>query len=307
MSKHSIRRGKADRCSTGAKRLQGLVVGGGALPEARLIREGGVPRREVHEAALLATPGRQHLHPAPGAAAEPLGDGVRLLDVGRQVHFGRHRTHLVELRNGGLQHVGLAGGGSALALGHQLDALDDAAAAHEKHEHHGAGGADLHAEDVAVAQLGPRHLLLLFVQCLHRAHRVAQLPGPFVVLGGCSFHHPQPQLLDQLVAPALEEELRVLHRVLILPFRADGVHARSETPVDVVLETRAPALAVDDLVARADPEEAVRQRHGLPCEPGRQEGTRVHVSIPLHPPRHQHTRERLARGQLQVRVALVVP
>ena len=71
-------------------------------------------------------------------------------------------------------------------------------------------GPPLHAEHVAVAELGRGHLLLAVVQRLHRAHRVAQLRRLLEPLGLGGRDHPRLQRLGELVVPAFEKQLRQL-------------------------------------------------------------------------------------------------
>jgi hypothetical protein len=65
-------------------------------------------------------------------------------------------------------------------------------------------------------------------------------------------------------------------------------------------------LPGDHLIARADAEQPVRQRHRLAAKLRRQKRSGIEVARLLDLPRHQHARKRLARRQLQVRVVLVV-
>ena len=62
--------------------------------------------------------------------------------------------------------------------------------------------------------------------------------------------------------------------------RADLAHARRDAPLDVVLEARPAALAGDHLVARADAEQPVRQRHRPARQRRRQERAGVDSARP---------------------------
>ena len=64
--------------------------------------------------------------------------------------------------------------------------------------------------------------------------------------------------------------------------------------------------AGDHLVARADAEHLMGQRHGAARELRRQERARVDAAVPLDRPRHEDARKRLGRGQLQVWIVLIV-
>ena len=94
------------------------------------------------------------------------------------------------------------------ALGAEFDAFDDASAAHLEDLHHRAGRSHLHAEDVAIAELGRRHLLLALVERLHRAHRVAQLRRLLESLALGRLRHARLQVFGELVVAALEKQPR---------------------------------------------------------------------------------------------------
>ncbi len=97
------------------------------------------------------------------------------------MHFRRRVPILVELLDRDLQDLRFAHliarrrHGAGAIVGDQLDALDDPAAAHLEHLDHRAGGTELDAERVAIAELDARHLLLPRPQRLDRADSVAQL------------------------------------------------------------------------------------------------------------------------------------
>ncbi len=139
--------------------------------------------------------------------------------------LGRRHAVLVELLDGRLQHVLLAGRRGRVrgraALGHELDALDDAAVPDLEHLHGGAGGSDLQAERVAVAELGAGHLLLARPERVDRADRIAQLRGLLEPLGRRGIAHPVAEGRDELVVAALEKQLRVLDGDAVLLGRAD--------------------------------------------------------------------------------------
>jgi hypothetical protein len=87
---------------------------------------------------------------------------------------------------------------------------------------------------------------------------------------------------------------------------ADFVDAGGDTAFDVVLETRPATLPGDRLVARANPEQPMRERHRFPCERRRQERACVEMIVALDAARHEHARELFAGRQLQVGIILVV-
>ena len=110
----------------------------------------------------------------------------------------------------------------------------------------------------------------------------------------------------ELVVPPLEQQPGAGHRHPVLLLGADLGDARRDAALDVVLEARPRAAPGDHLVARADAEQPVRQRHRPARQLGRQERAGVEVARLLDAARHQHPRKRLAGRQLQVRVVLVV-
>ena len=188
----------------------------------------------------------------------------------------------------------------------ELHALDDPAAAHHEHLDDGAGRAQLQAEHVAVAQ--PAVAIFCWrsrsVCTVRAASRSCAASSNRSAVGGLEHRARQP--LDQLVVLAFEEQLRVLHRHVVLLLRADRGDARRDAALDVVLEARPLAVAGDDLVARPDAEQPVRQRHRPARERRRHERAGVEAAVALDAARDQHARKRLVRRQLQVRIVLVV-
>jgi hypothetical protein len=157
-----------------------------------------------------------------------------------------------------------------------------------------------------VTELCGGHLLLTIVEGLDGADGIAQLRRLLETLGIRSREHTALECPDQLLVPAFEEQLRESYRTAVLGGRTYGVDAGRQTSFDVVLQARPLALAGDDLVARAHAEQLVRERHGLPGEVRRQEGTSVKAAVPLDAPRDQHSGKRLVGRELKVRVVLVV-
>ena len=125
------------------------------------------------------------------------------------MNLGRRNAELVELLQRRLEHLAVARADDRV-FRPELDALDDAPAADLEYLDDDAAGAELEAEDVAMAERRRRHLLLPIVEGLHRPHRVARLRGFLEALTGRRIEHPAAQRLDQLVVPALEEQLRRL-------------------------------------------------------------------------------------------------
>ena len=294
------------------QRFQCIVLSGTRLVEPRLIRERRVPIREIDETALLAALRHEDLHTASCARRQVLFDGLAFVGLRRRVNFRWRAAQLVELLDRRGQHFAVARGGNRpaetfpLLLCPQLDALDDAPAAHLKDLHGDPRGPALQAEDVAVSELGGRHLLLPIVERLHGAHRVAQLRRFFVPFTVGRGEHPRPQRLHELFVLAFEEQLRHVDRARVLVRGANSIHARGDAALDVVFEARAAAFAGDHLVARSDAEQTMRQRHGLAGETRRQERAGVEAAIALHAARDEDAREPFVRRQLQIRIILVV-
>ena len=167
-------------------------------------------------------------------------------------------------------------------------------------------GPEFQAECVPVAELGARHLLLPRAQRLDRPDGVTNLRRLLVALLERRVGHALAQRAHELVVAPFEKELRVLDGHLVFVFRADFPDARRGAPLDVELEAGARALAGDRLVARPDPEQLVRQRHRPAGERGRHERACVVMRVALDAAGHQDPRKRLAGGQLQVRIRLVV-
>ena len=222
------------------------------------------------------------------------------------MHLGGSGPRLVELLHRRLHRLPFRRPRPRRQVRRQLDPFDDPPAPHLEHLDDRAGRPDLDAEGVAVAQAHRRHLLLAVPQRLYRRDRVAGLGRLLVPQTVGGLQHPPFQIGDQLLVPALQEELRMLHRLRVLLGGAQGIDARRDAPLDVVLETGPPPAAVDDLVARTDAEQLVRQRHRLARQGRGQERSRVGVSVAGHPARHEHPRKRLAGRELQVRIVLVV-
>ena len=241
------------------------------------------------------------------------------LQCERDMDFGGRRVLGVELLQRGLQdlralRIASASPPSALApsadrsgrRARQLNPFDHFSAADLEDLHDGAGGADLDAERVAIAEAGAGHLLLPLLQRLDRAQRVAQLRRLLEPLGGGRVGHALAQLAHQLVVAPFEEQPRVLHRDRVGLLGADLAHAGGDAAADVVLQARPGPIAGNHFVARPDAEQPVGQRHGPASELRRHERAGVVVVVLLDAPRDQDARERLARRELQVGVVLVV-
>ena len=168
-------------------------------------------------------------------------------------------------------------------------------------------GPSFEPERVAVAELGARHLLLPRAERLDRADRVAQLRRLLEALGVGRLLHAIAQRRRRSSSFRPSRNSCVCSTATRYSSGEQIVaHARRDASLDVVLEARPAALAGDDLVARPDAEQPVRQRHRPAAERGRQKRPGVEVAVALHAPRDQHARKRLAGRQLQVGIVLVV-
>jgi hypothetical protein len=109
----------------------------------------------------------------------------------------------------------------------------------------------------------------------------------------------------ELVLAALDQQARLLDRMPVRSMRADRSHARRQAPFDVVLEARAIALAVDDLVARSDAKQPMRQRHRPARHRRRHERPGVDVAV-ARDLRATSSRARSFVSELRIRIGLVV-
>ena len=164
-------------------------------------------------------------------------------------------------------------------------------------------GPELQAEDVAVAELGRRHLLLAIAAASapSASHRAAAPPPRTARRSAASSIRAVQRLRSaRRSCPSRNSRVSSTARPYSLR-RADRVDARRDAALDVVLEARPVALAGDHLVARPDAEQPVRQRHRLAREARRQERAGVEAAVALDAARHQHARKGLVGRQLQVR------
>src|SRR5262249_1410492 len=147
--------------------LERVVLGGPGLVEPGLVGERRVPVREIDEAALLAALRDDDLHPPPGPPGQPRLERLAFVRLRGDVDLRRRAADFVELLNRGREHFPFARTDNGV-FGPELNALDYPAATDLEYLERHAGGSELHAEHVAVAELRGRHLLLPVVQRLHR-------------------------------------------------------------------------------------------------------------------------------------------
>ena len=300
-----------------AQRLERVAGAGRRLAAPRLVGHPGVARRQLQQAALVAAARDDDPHPAARPRRQPVLDGRGVLERLRHVDLGRRHVDGVELRQRRGDDLALArrrrrphpvdAAGHRHAFAPQLDAIDDAAAAHLEHHDRRAPRPEADAEPVAIAEPRGGHLLLPIAQRLDGADGVAPVGRLLVALRRGGGLHPAIEVGDEHVALPFEQQARAGHRRGVGVFTAERGDAGRDAALDVVLEARAAPLAGDHLVARPQAEQAMRQIDGAPGQPGWQERAEVGVLVLLDPPRHEQARERLAGRQLQVGVALVVP
>ena len=152
--------------------LEGHCLGQPAVLVAGPIGELGVAGRQVDQAAAVAALRDDDADPAFGPRRQPLLHHVGVFDRRRDVDLARRDLLFVELLEGRGHHR-LGPAGDLVGVAEQRDPLDHPAAPHLEHLDDRPAIADRHAEDVAVAEFGGRHLLLAGAERLHHPHRVA--------------------------------------------------------------------------------------------------------------------------------------
>ena len=175
MSKHSIRRGSAGSASTCCSVSSASYCAVCAWLNRVWYASAALRFARSTKPALLAALRHDDPHLAAGALGQPALERVAIVRLRRHVDFRRRAAQLVELLDAPPRAPRPRSIADDRLLGPELDALDDAPAADLEHLDDDAGRAELQAEDVAMPELGGRHLLLAVVQRLHRAQRVAQL------------------------------------------------------------------------------------------------------------------------------------
>ena len=114
-------------------------------------------------------------------------------------------------------------------------------------------------------------------------------------------------LRQQLAVLAVEKEAQLLHHLGVGFGRRQTVHTGPETGAHVVVEAGSRELAVDLDLAGANLKVGPRKIHQLARHPLPHEGPEIGVAVILDPPRELDPRPRLAGGQLEVGIGLVVP
>src|SRR5439155_19836754 len=120
------------------------------------------------------------------------------------------------------------------------------------------------------------------------------------------FDHPALEGFHQFLVLAFQKHFGEVHSASVLLSGTDRVDARRDAPLDVVFQAWAPAFTCNHLVARSDPEQTMRQRHGFAREGRGKKRPGVKAAVALDTPRDEDARKRLVRRELQVWVVLVV-
>ena len=289
---------------------------GDVLVEPGLIRDLGVARGQIEQAALLAAPRHDDSDAAPARArASSRAAPCRRLGTTPARESRGHRALGVELLQ---RRLGRRLGQIRRAALRRIARLRPERAGHElvrsttrprriwKTCTTAPAGPSFRPN----ASRSPNSGLAIFccrvAQRLDRLERVAQLRGLLEPFFGGRLGHALAQRVHQLVVAAFEEQLRVSTAMRYSP-PSRSRDARRRAALDVVLEAR-PRRARPVIVSLHDrnPEQLVAQRHRLAGQRRRHERAGVEVAVALDPPRHQTPRKRLAGGQLQVRIGLVV-
>ncbi len=281
-------------------------MGGRALIEAVAIGKRRVTLRELDHIFLVAALRHQNADLARRLGRQPRLQHVALGRFRRHVNLRRWRVVRIKLLKRHLQQLRFARGPGFRIAGLQLEAIDHTSAAKEKHLHDGAFGPELHAKDIAIVETRGRQFLLSLAHRRYRANGIAQLRRFLVALSAGRRAHPLLQLARQLLVPSFEKEPRVRDRQGVALVRAHRRDAGRETAADVVFQTRPRPVASDHLVARAQPEHAMGQRHRAPRQLGGQKGPGKKISALLHLSRDEHTGIRLGDRELKVGIILIV-
>ena len=291
MSKPSTRRG-SDGSASSSRSVSRASSSPPRPFEPGPIGDGGVARRQVEETALLPAAWHDHPDAAARAARQP---GLEHLTVARldgHVHFRRDVPHLVELLDRRAEHVRLVG----RRVRRRPSRARRARSRGRRRIWNTWMTAPAGPACRPKASRSPSSAVAIFCwrsrERADRAERVAQVRGLLEPFGGRGRLHPRPAARRPVRSLRPSRKRRACSTARAYSSRrAQRVHARRDAPLDVVLQARPAALAGDLLVARADPEQPVRQGHRPAGEAGRQERPGVHVAVALDTARHEHARD----------------
>ena len=307
MSKHSMRRGSAGSASTCCSVSSASYCAVCRLVEPRLVGERGVAVGEIDEAALLAALRHDDPHAAAGALGQPGLERLALVGLGRHVDLRRRAAQLVELLDRRLEHFRLRSRRRSPPRCRARCARRPGRCAPGRPGRRRRPGPSFRPNtsrcpSSAVAIFCWRSCSVCTVRIASRSCAASSKRSS---LGGRRASAPAASSTSSSFLPSRNSRVSSTAR----PYSSAeqiGVDARRDAALDVVLEARPAALAGDHLVARADAEQPVRQRHRLAREVRRHERAGVEAAVALDAARHQHARKRLVGRQLQVGIVLVV-
>ena len=148
-----MRRGSAGRPST-ARSVSSASKCAAVISLKRVRYDSSALRVASSTSARLSPRcGTRIRDPAPGARRQPLLHRLGVLDLHRQVDLRRRHAHARRTACSAACSTSASPPASAPGVGRQLDALDDAAAAHREDLDGAAARPDLQAEHVAIAEL----------------------------------------------------------------------------------------------------------------------------------------------------------
>ena len=162
------------------------------------------------------------------------------------------------------------------------------------------------AEDVDVVVAKHSHFLSLCKR-FHRIHRIAVVRGEFEFLVGGGLFHLYAQALDEVIVPAFEEQLHILHGLLVLLICRVSLNAWTYAAMNVILQARSRPLAVNLNIAVANQEISFDEFQAFPRKTRGEKRPEIQSPIFADAPGDHRSRERLVDGELYIRIGLVVP
>ena len=128
----------------------------------------------------------------------------------------------------------------------------------------------------------------------------------FEFLVGRSLFHLRAQTLDEVIFPAFQKEPHILHRLLVLLICCISFNARPHTAVNVILQARSRAFAVDLNIAVTNQEVSFDQLQTLPRKSRGKKRSKIQSPILADAPRDHGSREGLVYSELYIRIGFVV-
>jgi hypothetical protein len=183
--------------------------------------------------------------------------------------------------------------------------VDQLAVAVRQHAHGRVLAVAVDREHVGVAAARLLDVLALAEPADDR-HQVAVADRELEVLALGGRPHAGLEPRQQLAVAARQEQPHVLDRGRVVLGGGQAGDARAEAGLHVVVEAGPRQLAVDLDLAGADLEVGARKVHQPARHVLAHEGSEVAMAVVAHPPRELDPRPRLAGGELDVGVGLVV-